>query len=404
MRYAPKWRGWLPTSRQIRFAIQSRVAAAVPGVAARFDYYPRSSTGADLEPYLIDRWEASSSAAITEQERVFLEMQAQLEIDHAKKIHRSGHAVVSTYLLPNCHVLGSTGAVVMRDEKMMVGDPTRNSRRFSMLRERKVEGPCMLAVGTRAGYRHYYNWLVGDMTYRRPALDRIVSRFPQLTLLVRGNRPGFQRAAHDELCRRHAGLRIEEIDPGEKVACEALVYMRKVANTKFREPVNEGLAQGLCDFYRQIYGIAPVTPFRRVYVARNDAKIRRILNEDELVAPLRAAGFEVVCPGKLSHREQVRLFYEAAVVVGAHGAGLTNLLFMQPGGQVLELFPDDYVQSAYLWISKMRGLAYQPFVCEISRGHQNFRVPGAQIDAVMAALEARKAPEARNVPEVSVAG
>jgi len=37
--------------------------------------------------------------------------------------------------------------------------------------------------------------------------------------------------------------------------------------------------------------------------------------------------------------EQVRLFHDADIVFGIHGAGLTNTLYMQPGGIVVEVVP-----------------------------------------------------------------
>jgi capsular polysaccharide biosynthesis protein len=46
---------------------------------------------------------------------------------------------------------------------------------------------------------------------------------------------------------------------------------------------------------------------------------------------------EVVEPGRLTLREQVELFARTAVLVGDHGAGLANLVFMRPGAAVLEL-------------------------------------------------------------------
>ena len=45
---------------------------------------------------------------------------------------------------------------------------------------------------------------------------------------------------------------------------------------------------------------------------------------------------------------QVRLFSEAEVVVGQHGAGLTNVLFSQPGGMLLELCPRLHLMYQHL--------------------------------------------------------
>ena len=95
---------------------------------------------------------------------------------------------------------------------------------------------------------------------------------------------------------------------------------------------------------------------------------RRIENEDEVLATLRPLGFDVVDPGTLSVAEQVLLFAEAEMVVGAHGAGLTNIAFCSPGATVIELFPADYVNVCYWALaSAVEGLWYR-YLVEQRRG------------------------------------
>jgi capsular polysaccharide biosynthesis protein len=92
--------------------------------------------------------------------------------------------------------------------------------------------------------------------------------------------------------------------------------------------------------------VAP--PHRRLYVTRGQRKnTRRVENEVQVIAALAPLGFETIDPGGLSVAEQVRLFSEAELVVGAHGAALTNLVFCPAGAAVIELFPPDYVNVCY---------------------------------------------------------
>ena len=87
-------------------------------------------------------------------------------------------------------------------------------------------------------------------------------------------------------------------------------------------------------------------PHRRLYVSRGHARhTRRVENETELMAALEPLGFECIDPGALSPADQVRVFAEAAYIVGPHGAGLTNLAFASPGAAVIELFARDYVNE-----------------------------------------------------------
>lgn len=80
-----------------------------------------------------------------------------------------------------------------------------------------------------------------------------------------------------------------------------------------------------------------VGPRRRFYVSRSEAKVRKVLNEKELEPVLGKHGYEIVRPEGLSLSEQIDLFSTCDSLLGIHGAGLTNCLFMPPGGNVFEL-------------------------------------------------------------------
>ena len=73
--------------------------------------------------------------------------------------------------------------------------------------------------------------------------------------------------------------------------------------------------------------------FRRVFLARKQA--RRNYNQDEIFKALEPLGFVVLFPEEYSFIDQVKLFNEADFIVGATGAGWTNLLYAKPGCKAL---------------------------------------------------------------------
>ena len=97
---------------------------------------------------------------------------------------------------------------------------------------------------------------------------------------------------------------------------------------------------------------------RRLYSSRADAKYRRIENEGELWEALRGLGFERVEAAGMAVSEQARLFAGAEVVVGAHGANLTNVVFCPTGAHVIELFPPTYVIPPIWGLCSLKGLKY----------------------------------------------
>jgi hypothetical protein len=75
---------------------------------------------------------------------------------------------------------------------------------------------------------------------------------------------------------------------------------------------------------------------RRLYATRG-AFVRGIENEREMMAGLSTLGFEMIEWSGLTFAEQVQLASEAAVLIGPHGANLTNCLFMPEGALLIEL-------------------------------------------------------------------
>ena len=105
-------------------------------------------------------------------------------------------------------------------------------------------------------------------------------------------------------------------------------------------------------------------PDKRIYIARGDAAVnRKVINESELIAMLKKYDFEIHHLSGLSVVDQAKLFNAASVIVGAHGAGLSNLVYCEPGTKVLEFFPDQYVRHLFYDICNKRGVKYDYLLC-----------------------------------------
>lgn len=97
---------------------------------------------------------------------------------------------------------------------------------------------------------------------------------------------------------------------------------------------------------------------RRVYVARLDTRNRVIRNEDAIARLLERLGFVTFVLGYFSIAAQIGLFKSASVVVGGHGAGLTNVAFCRPGTIVLELLQSAFAAPLMNRIAQVKGLRY----------------------------------------------
>jgi capsular polysaccharide biosynthesis protein len=70
-------------------------------------------------------------------------------------------------------------------------------------------------------------------------------------------------------------------------------------------------------------------------------------------------GIEAIDPGTLPLTEQIKIFHEAKLIIGTHGAGLTNVIFSQPGALLYELFPSVALSNVcYNRLAQGRGVHY----------------------------------------------
>ena len=96
---------------------------------------------------------------------------------------------------------------------------------------------------------------------------------------------------------------------------------------------------------------------RRVFIDRRASPLRKLANEDELIAAL--PDFTPVRLEALTVEEQIRLFANADFIVAPHGAGLTNIGFSRPGSVVVELMMDSYCNWCYRRLAAVRNVHYR---------------------------------------------
>jgi tetratricopeptide (TPR) repeat protein len=98
---------------------------------------------------------------------------------------------------------------------------------------------------------------------------------------------------------------------------------------------------------------------RLVYVSRVAEPRRSMINEADLEDALaRRLGAVIVRMENLSFEAQVRLAHEADVIIGPHGAGLTNIAFARPGSWLVELLPRRHAIDLYRLVAADCGIRY----------------------------------------------
>lgn len=100
---------------------------------------------------------------------------------------------------------------------------------------------------------------------------------------------------------------------------------------------------------------------RRLFIARKGT--RTIHNFEQVQAFLARYEFETVYLEGKSVLDQILLFQSAQFVVGAHGAGLSNLLFCEPGTKVIEFMPSVELRPFFWLISDKLDLVHGMQFC-----------------------------------------
>lgn len=105
---------------------------------------------------------------------------------------------------------------------------------------------------------------------------------------------------------------------------------------------------------------------RFLYLSRRGNKRRAVKNEIELEQGLKKIGVEIILAETLTIEEQVRLFSSADALVGLHGAGLANMIWMPTKRKVVEIRLSDYVNTCFEDLSRVCRLNYECYTVTLS--------------------------------------
>ena len=97
---------------------------------------------------------------------------------------------------------------------------------------------------------------------------------------------------------------------------------------------------------------------KKFFIDRRESKFNhcQIINDDEIKKFLIKNDFEIFKIGNLSIFEQIFLFNNAEMIVGAHGAAFANLMYCKPGAKIIDIIPKFHPNKVDELIAKYKSL------------------------------------------------
>jgi hypothetical protein len=273
---------------------------------------------------------------------------------------RERHGTVA--IIPGGKVYGLACDIVTPDN-MLIGDCTldrkhipseRNISRISAMPPLQ-KSPYPVAVLALKDSGIYYHWMMDVLPLLHLLKECGVA--PHTYVINGKSSAKFQYKTLEAL-----GIpreRIVESSPSLHLQSRLLVIPRCVGKFRSRWSI---------DFLRRelmtANGIGPSPGKERIYISRERARKRKLLNEDAVMDVLGGLGFRKVHLEEMPLLDQIRLFASAEVVAGPHGAGFTNTVFCNPGTRVIEMFSPRLVHTCYPMLSGQLGLRHYYLVGE----------------------------------------
>lgn len=296
--------------------------------------------------------------------------------------------------IPNATVKTSSGFITTADGAYLaeghwrVGNVTGHPvfrKEWSINQRRQLSGDWYCAMGHwGANYNH---WLWDE-------LPRLLTALPHLPaetqFLVPEPLAEIQRDSLIAL-----GIEADRLLP-QAYDCESVVerlwFATPLGHSEWAATAPD-VAMQLREKFLKAYGLEAGRADRRLYISRSQASYRRLLNEEELLPILKQHRFEVIRPETLSFADQVRTFAQASVIMGVHGAGLTNMLFAPAEAKIIELHGPKVTRTHYWMMANSLKQNYQCIVGtgvdkDISDNHEpNLRLNKTHVIEILSNLD-----------------
>ncbi len=279
---------------------------------------------------------------------------------------RGGIPAFGVWRLPSVHILADRGLLLTKRMQWILNGIALNpsDMHTAITRPIPLAGTTAIIL-TDVARNNYYHFFIDTL----PKLDLVMRSGIAIDRYVVHANEDYQREAYEIL-----GIadKIVAANHNSHFYCEQVIYPDKltqnrlVASPHFNYMLIDFQLDWALDFLSNSLPRADSVPNapKRLYVSRARARGRQAINEAELVALLRRYHVETIYLEDFSLSQKISIAQNADLIIGAFGAGLTNIVFCRPGTRIIELVPDLTPQHFFQMIAYLRKLDYSYLACD----------------------------------------
>jgi hypothetical protein len=284
-------------------------------------------------------------------ERKMPENYVEGELDFCRKEFSYKTYDVQLLELKNC-VINKKGFVYEQDKFMLNKLSLLDEKRYTqflnvkhyikkvLIKKKRALGSGKYLLAFDEWTNEHYHWFC-DLLPRLFAVKEIIKDY--ILILPDSNYSrniGLQSLDFFEL--RPAG--IEFIKDHELVKVKNLALVTHTCLTGY---INDKIIQDMKHFINSKLDFTNAT--NKIYVTRDKARYRKVLNETEIWDVVKGNDYEIVRYEDMSWKDQILKAASSQSIVSMHGAGLVNVFYMPNNGSVLEFRRDKIYHNQCFW-------------------------------------------------------
>ena len=218
---------------------------------------------------------------------------------------------------------------------------------------KKVRINCVLLVSASSSNFNYYHFLFDFL----PKLLHYKDKFDDIdAIVINGPRPSWQLRILSllEINKEIIVMNNKYSIVSKKIYAPSYLSLISHPNRLVVDTISQ------LKHFKDSSGLSKGLKF--LYVSRQAQSSRRILNHQEFNSLLVPYGFVEIRPEEYSFQQQIGFFNNAEIVIGPHGAGLSNIVFCQEDTKIVEINPVGFYNETLENITRLLDLDYYSFI------------------------------------------